>query len=69
MCPGHKDKVEIKCMSSIGGKTPTEPKLYSFFSSLRHIEYDKVDVMCLVHSYNMDDVIRRMSMNVVFEYI
>ena len=30
-------------------------KLYSFFSSLRHIEYDKVDVMCLVHSYNMDD--------------
>ena len=46
-------------MSSVGGKTPTEPKLYSFFSSLRHVEYDKVDVMCLVHSYNMDDMIRK----------
>ena len=69
VCSAHKDRVEIKCMGSVGGKTPTEPKLYSFFSSLWHVEYDKVDVMCLVHSYNMDDVIRRMSMNVVFEYI
>ena len=23
VCPAHKDKVEIKCMGSIGGKTPT----------------------------------------------
>jgi len=37
LCP-HKDKVEIKCMGSIGGKTPTKPKLYLFFSNLRHIE-------------------------------
>ena len=29
-CPAHKDKVEIKYMGSIGGKTPTEPKLYLF---------------------------------------
>ena len=38
VCPPHKDKVEIKCMGSVGGKTPTEPKLYLLFSSLRHIE-------------------------------
>jgi hypothetical protein len=38
VCSAHKNKTEIKCMGSVGGKTPTEPKLYSFFSSLRHIE-------------------------------
>ena len=37
VCSAHEDKVEIKCMGSIGGKTPTELKLYLFFSSLRHI--------------------------------
>jgi hypothetical protein len=42
MCFAHKDKVEIKCMGSVGGKTPTEPEIYSFFSSLRH---DKIDVV------------------------
>ena len=56
-------------MGSVGDKTPTEPKLSLFFSNLRHIEYDKVDVMCIVHSYNMGDKIRRMSINVAFEYI
>ena len=23
VCPAHKDKVEIKCMGSVGGETPT----------------------------------------------
>ena len=55
-------------MGSVGGKTPTEPKLYLLFSSLRHIESFTVDVMC-IHSYNMGDKIRRMSINVAFEYI
>jgi len=27
VCSAHKDKVEIKCMGSVGGKTPTGPKL------------------------------------------
>jgi hypothetical protein len=27
--PAHRDKAEIKCMGSIGGKTPIEPKVYS----------------------------------------
>jgi hypothetical protein len=27
VCPTHKDKVEIKCMGSVGGKTSTEPKV------------------------------------------
>ena len=48
VCPTHKDKVEIKCMGSVGGKTLIEPKFYSFFSNLRLIEQDEVDVMCFV---------------------
>ena len=48
VCPAHKDKVEIKCIGSAGGKTPTEPKLYLFFSNFWCIEYDKVDVMCFI---------------------
>jgi hypothetical protein len=27
--PAHRDKAEIKCMGSVGGKTPIEPKVYS----------------------------------------
>jgi hypothetical protein len=38
VCSAHEDKVKIKCMGSIGGKSPTEPKLYLFLTSLRHIE-------------------------------
>ena len=26
VCTAHKDKVEIKCTGSVGGKSPTEPK-------------------------------------------
>ena len=52
VCSAHKDKVEIKCMGSVGGKTPTEPKLYLLFSSLRHIEQEEVDVMCCVQLYH-----------------
>ena len=37
--------------------------------ALSILNHDKVDVMCIVHSYNMGDKIRRMSMNVAFEYI
>jgi hypothetical protein len=48
MCPAHKDKVEIKCMGFVGGKTPTKPKFYSFFFNFRHMEQDEVDVMRFV---------------------
>jgi hypothetical protein len=48
VCPTYKEKVEIKCMGSVGGKTPTKPKLYLLFSNLGHMEQDKVDVMCFV---------------------
>ena len=57
VCPAHKDKVEIKCMGSIGGKTPIEPKLYLFISNLRQIEQDEVGK------------IRRLSMNISFKFI
>jgi hypothetical protein len=66
VCSAHNDKVEIKCMGSVGGKTPTEPKLYFFsFLALGTLNHDKADVM-YIHSYNMGDKIRRMSMNVAF---
>ena len=69
VCSAHKNKEEIKCMGSVGGKTPTEPKLYLlFFSSLGTSNHVIVDVIC-IHSYNMGDKIRRMSINVAFEYI
>ena len=68
LCFAHEDKVEIKCMGSVGGKTPTEPKLYLFLA-LGTLDHDKVDVMCIVHSYNMGDKIRGISMNMAFEYI
>jgi hypothetical protein len=46
ICSAHMDKVEIKCMNSVGGKMPIELEIYSFFSSLRH---DKIDVVYIVH--------------------
>jgi hypothetical protein len=42
VCPAHRDKAEIKCMGSIGGKTPTEPKVYS---SLTFGELSKIILM------------------------
>jgi hypothetical protein len=48
VCAARKDKLEIKCMGSVGGKTPTEPKLYLLFYNLGHMEQDKVDVMHFV---------------------
>ena len=51
VCPAHKDKVEIKCMGFVGGKTPTEPKLYS---SLTLGTWDKMKLMlCALFNYNM----------------
>ena len=56
-------------MGSVGRKTPIEPNLYLFFSlALGTSNHVMVDVMC-IHSYNMGDKIRRMSINVAFEYI
>ena len=69
VCPAHKDKVEIKCMGSVGGKTPIEPKLYLFFSILRHIGQDDRLMLCALFNYNMGGKIRRLSMNVAFKYI
>ena len=68
VCSAHKDKVEIKCMSSVGGKTQIEPKLIYSSLTLGTSNHVTVDVMC-IHSYNMGDKIIRMSINVAFEYI
>jgi hypothetical protein len=38
VCPACKDKVEIKCMGSVGEKIPTKLKFYLSFSNLGHIE-------------------------------
>jgi hypothetical protein len=43
--PAHRDKAEIKCMGSVGGKTPTEPKVYSFLT-LGTLSKIKLMFMC-----------------------
>jgi hypothetical protein len=48
VCPACEDKVEIKCIGSVDGKTSTEPKLYLLFYNLRYMKQDKVDVMHFV---------------------
>ena len=58
--PAYKDKVEIKCMGSVGGKTPTEPILYSFLSILEHIIQDKLMLYVLFIS-NKGGKIRRLA--------
>ena len=55
-------------MGSIGGKTPTEPKLIYSSLTLGTSNHVMVDVMS-IHSYNMCDKIIRMSINEAFEYI
>jgi hypothetical protein len=52
-------------MGSVGRKTPTEPNLYFFSLTLGTSNHVLVEVMC-IHSYNMGDKIRRISMNVAF---
>ena len=68
VCSAHKDGVEIKCMGFVGGITPAEPKLIYSSLTLSTSNHVTVDVMC-IHSYNMGNKIRRMSINVAFEYI
>jgi hypothetical protein len=48
VCPACKDKVEIKYMGSVGGKTPIEPKIYLSFFNLRYIEQDEFIVVHFV---------------------
>ena len=57
VCSAHRDKVEIKCMCSVGGKTPTKPKLIYTSLTLGTLNHDKIDVMCIVHSFNIGDKI------------
>jgi hypothetical protein len=68
VCPAQKDKVEIKCMGSIGGKTPVEPKF--IYPSLSIGTLNKMKLMlCVSFIYIMGDKIRILSMNVAFKYI
>jgi len=57
VCSSHQDKVEIKCMCSVGEKTPIEPKLIYTSLALGRMNDDKIDVMCIVHSFSMGDKI------------
>ena len=68
VCSAHKDKVEIKCMGSVGEKTPIEPKLYYSSLTIGTLNMIKLTLYALF-IYNMGDQIRRMIMNVAFEYI
>ena len=53
VCSARKDKVEIKCMGSIGGKTPTEPKRIYSSLTLGTLNHVKVHVMCIVHNISL----------------
>jgi hypothetical protein len=54
-------------MGSVGGKTPTEPKLYLFFPlALGTLNHDRINVTCIIYSYYMGDKNKRMSMDIVF---
>ena len=44
----HKDKVEIKCMGSVGGKIPIELEIY-LSSNLGH---NKIDIIHIFHFYH-----------------
>jgi hypothetical protein len=62
------DKVEIKCMGSVGGKTSTEPKLY--YSSLSLGTLNKMKLMlCALFNCYMGDKTKRLSINIAFKYI
>ena len=67
MCTARTDKVQVKCMGSVGGKTPTELKLYLFFSSLGTLNKIKL-MLCALFIYIMGDKIRRLRLNVAFKY-
>ena len=68
VCSTHKDRVEIKCMGSVGGKTPTEPKLIYSSLTLGTLSMMKL-MLCTLFIYIMGDKIRRLSMNVAFKFI
>jgi hypothetical protein len=62
VCPACKTKVGIKCMGSIGGKTPTEPNLF-IYSSLTLDTLNKIKLMLhTLFTYNLSGKIRRLSM-------
>jgi hypothetical protein len=44
VCPAHKDKVDIKCIGSVGGKHQQNQNFIYSSLTLRHIEQDEVDV-------------------------
>jgi len=55
-------------MGSVGGRTPTEPKVYLFLSTLGTLNKMKL-MLCALFSYNMGDKIKTLSMNVAFKFI
>jgi hypothetical protein len=58
VCPTHRDKAEIKCMGSVGGKTSIEPKVYS---SLTFGELSKIILMLMCFAQTLTWVIGLMN--------
>jgi hypothetical protein len=68
VCSACKDKVEIKCMGSVGGKHQQNQNF--IYSSLISSTWSKLRLMlCILFYCNMSDKIRRLSMNVAFKHI
>ena len=45
----HKDKVDIKCMALLVGKHQQNQNLIYSSPALGTLNYDKIDVVCIVH--------------------
>ena len=54
VCPAHKDKVEIKCMGSIGGKHQQNQNFIYSFLSLGTLNKIKL-MLCALFKYNKSD--------------
>ena len=48
MCPAHKTRWRSSAWAMLVGKHQQNQNFYLFFSNLRHIEQNEVDVMCFV---------------------
>ena len=50
VCSAHKDKEEIKCMSSVGEKHQQNQNFIYSSLALGTLNHDRVNVMCIIYS-------------------
>ena len=50
VCSAHKDKVEIKCMGSVGGKHQQDQNFIYSSLAFGTLNHDRANVMCIIFS-------------------